>query len=55
MAITLGKNGTTPICAGIISVSVNEESELIDVTNRTSGNSLGYKQQTTGLLQRLRS
>lgn len=50
MAIGLGKNGTTPAFgAGIISVSINTESELIDVTNRTNaGTGLGYKQQTTG-------
>ena len=50
MAISLGKNGSAPAFgAGIISVSVNEEAELIDVTNRTNaGTGLGYKTQTVG-------
>lgn len=50
MAISLGKNGTAPAFgAGIISVSISTESELIDVTNRTNaGTGLGYKVQDTG-------
>lgn len=50
MAITLGKNGSAPAFgAGIISVSVTNEAELIDVTNRTnSGSGLGYKTQAVG-------
>ncbi len=50
MAIALGKNGTSPAFgAGIISVSVTNEAELIDVTNRSSaGSGLGYKSQAVG-------
>jgi|TARA_R100000084_G_scaffold79997_1_gene36687 hypothetical protein len=50
MAITLGKNGTSaPFGSGIVSVSVTEEQELIDVTNRSNaGTGIGYKIQDTG-------
>ena len=50
MAISLGKNGTTPAFGdGIISVSVSTEAELVDTTNRTNaGSGLGYKSQQVG-------
>lgn len=54
MAITLGKDGTTPPKgAGIITATYTEEKELVDITNRsncggTTGNP-GYRISKAGL------
>jgi hypothetical protein len=58
MAITLGKDGTAPpFGTDVISATYTEESEVIDVTNRTnkggtSGNP-GYRAYKAGLTSKL--
>ena len=52
MAITLGKNGSTPpFGAGIIDVTFSEEVETIDISNRENVGA-GYKINDTGFVSR---